>query len=55
MQLLTILAILICPIVMSIMMWRMNRNMDGRHMHMKPDDSTHADHGIKKDDAAFKE
>ena len=45
--LLLFLAILICPISMGIMMWKMNKNMDDRHMHMKSDDSSHADH-IKK-------
>jgi hypothetical protein len=39
--LLVLLAILVCPISMGIMMWRMNKNMDDRHMHMKSDDSTH--------------
>ena len=46
-NLLLLLAILICPISMGIMMWKMNKNMDHRHMHMKSDDSTHAGH-IKK-------
>ncbi len=50
MQLITwlpLLAVLICPIVMGIMMWRMNKNMDDRHMNMKSDDSAHVEH-IKK-------
>jgi hypothetical protein len=42
--LLLILAVLICPISMGIMMWKMNKNMDNRHTNMKSDDSTHADH-----------
>jgi len=43
--LILILAILACPICMSVMMWMMNKNMDNRHM--KSDDSVHADH-VKK-------
>ncbi len=46
-RLLLFLAILICPISMGIMMWKMNKNMDDRHMNMKPDDPAHVDH-IKK-------
>ena len=45
--LLLLLAILVCPISMGIMMWKMNKNMDDRHTHMKSDDSVHADH-VKK-------
>ena len=45
--LLVLLAILICPISMGIMMWKMNKNMDDRDMHMKPNESAHSDH-IKK-------
>ena len=42
-SLLLLIAVLICPIFMGIMMWRMNKNMDDRHMHMKSDESAHAD------------
>ena len=45
--LLLFLAILICPISMGIMMWKMNKNMDDHHIHVKSDDSVHDDH-IKK-------
>ena len=41
---LLILAVLVCPITMSIMMWRMNKNMDDRQMHMKSNDSIHSNH-----------
>jgi hypothetical protein len=44
---LLIAAVLICPISMGIVMWKMNKNMDNRHMHTKSDDSAHAEH-IKK-------
>ena len=47
MQLITwlpLLAVLICPIVMGIMMWRMNKNMDDRHMDMKSDEQAHVEH-----------
>ena len=40
MQLITwlpLLAALICPVVMGIMMWKMNKNMDDGHMQAKPD------------------
>ena len=46
-SLLLLIAVLICPIFMGIMMWRMNKNMDDHHMHTKSDDSAHVDH-IKK-------
>ena len=46
--LLLLLAVLVCPITMGIMMWRMNKNMNHHHTHMKSDDSAHADH-MKKD------
>lgn len=46
-SLLLLLAILICPISMGIMMWKMNKNMDDRHMHTKSNNSAHPDH-IKK-------
>lgn len=46
--LLLILAALICPISMGIMMWKMNKNMDDRHMHTKSDDSADSDHKNKK-------
>ena len=39
--LLLFLAVLVCPISMSIMMWRMNKNMQDRHM--KSDHSVHSD------------
>jgi len=42
-----LLFILVCPFSMSIMMWKMNKNMDDHHAHMKSDDPAHADH-IKK-------
>ncbi len=45
--LLLLLAILICPISMGIMMWKMNKNMDDHQAHVKPDHSANADH-IKK-------
>lgn len=45
--LLLFLAILICPISMGIMMWKMNKKMDNRHMNMKSENSAHVDH-IKK-------
>ena len=45
--LLLFLAILICPISMGIMMWKMNKNKDDRQMRMKPDDKMHPGH-IKK-------
>ncbi len=45
--LLLFLAILICPISMGIMVWKMNKNMEDRHRHMNSDDSVHADN-IKK-------
>ena len=45
--LLLFLAILICPISMGIMMWKMNKNMDDHHRHMKSDDSAHVDHMTK--------
>ena len=38
---LPLLAVLICPIVMGIMMWKMNKNMDDRHMDMKSDTQVH--------------
>ena len=41
---LLILAVLVCPITMSIMMWMMNKNMDDRHMHMKSNNSIHSAH-----------
>ena len=43
--LLLLLAILVCPISMGIMMWKVNKNMDDRHM--KSDQLTHSHH-IKK-------
>jgi len=45
--LLLFLALLICTISMGIMMWKMNKNMDDRHMHMKSDDKMSLGH-IKK-------
>ena len=48
--LLLFLAILICPISMGIMMWRMNKNVDDRHMNMKSGDSAHADHPKKSEE-----
>lgn len=45
--LLLFLAILICPISMGIMMWKMNKN-DDRHMHTKSDDSVNSDDKNKK-------
>ena len=45
--LLLFLAILICPISMGIMMWKMNKNKDDHQMHMKSDDKIHPGH-IKK-------
>lgn len=50
MQLLTILAILICPIVMGIMMYKMNKNMDGHPTPMKPNESVHADYSKRKEE-----
>jgi hypothetical protein len=44
---LLIAAVLICPISMGIMMGKMNKNMDNRHMPTKSDDSVHTEH-IKK-------
>ena len=47
MQLVTwlpLLAVLICPIVMGIMMWRMNKNMDDHHLSMKSDEQAHHAH-----------
>ena len=32
------LFILVCPFSMSIMMWKMNKNMDDHHMQIKPDE-----------------
>jgi len=43
-----ILAVLICPICMGVMMWMMNKNMNDRHMHTKPDDSVNSDDENKK-------
>ena len=34
--LLPLLAILVCPIVMGIMMWNMNKNMDAHQGHSMP-------------------
>jgi len=45
--LLLLLAIFVCPISMGIMMWKMNKNMDNHHTHMKSDGSVHTDH-VKK-------
>lgn len=39
--LLLFLAILICPISMGIMMWKMNKNMNDSQMHTKSDDKMH--------------
>ncbi len=47
--LLLILAILVCPITMGIMMWKMNKNMDNHHMNMRHDDSGHVDREKKTD------
>ncbi len=47
---LPLLAILICPIVMGIMMWRMNKNMDNKQTHMKSDDSARDDHIKRKEE-----
>ena len=44
--LLVVLALLICPISMSVMMWSMNTK-DDDNMHMKPDDSVLAEHTEK--------
>ena len=33
------LAVLICPIVMGIMMWKMNKNMDDHHKDMTSKDA----------------
>ena len=46
--LLIILAVLICPISMGIMMWKMNKNMDNSHIHPKSDNSVDSDHKNKK-------
>jgi len=45
--LLLFLAILICPISMGIMMWKLNKNMDSRHIRMRSDNSVYNDH-VKK-------
>ena len=46
--LLLILAVLICPISMGIMMWKMNKNMDDRPRHTKSDGSVNSDGKNKK-------
>ncbi len=43
-------AILICPISMGIVMWKMNKNMDDHHVHIKSDDSVHVDHIKRKEE-----
>lgn len=48
--LLLFLAILVCPISMGIMMWKMNKNTGNRHMNMKSDDSSRADHMKKSEE-----
>jgi hypothetical protein len=46
---LLIAAALICPISMGIVMWKMNKNMDSRHMHTKSDDSAYGEHMKKSE------
>lgn len=48
--LLLFLAILVCPISMGIMMWKMNKNVDNRQMNIKSDDSSRADHMKKSEE-----
>ena len=48
-SLLLLLAVLICPISMGIMMWKMNKNMD-HSKHLESGDSAHADHMKKSEE-----
>ncbi len=43
-NLLPLLAVLVCPITMSIMMWKMNKNINDQHMHMRPQDQNESGH-----------
>ena len=50
--LLLFLAILICPLSMSVMMWKMNKNVDNRHVLMMSKNLVHGGR-VKKSEKCY--